>query len=82
MRQLVRFLAITGLAEVLPHFFHKGNFGIEQPIKIHFFVEIEIVVETDRGQRKSWMLSARHGGPPLRGRLSCNQAGCRRQVGQ
>lgn len=52
MKRLAQFLAATGrklssLGKVLCHFFRKGKLGLKLAIKIPFFVEIEISLETD-----------------------------------
>lgn len=52
MQQLAKFLKATGrrlrsLAKVVYHFFRKGKLGLKIAIKIPFFVDIEINIETD-----------------------------------
>ncbi|WP_454858538.1 hypothetical protein [Rhizobium binxianense] len=52
MQQLAQFLTATGrrlrtLGKVVSHFFRKGKLGLKLAIKIPFFVEIEIGLETD-----------------------------------
>ncbi|MGR5739915.1 hypothetical protein ACTZFR_27760, partial [Escherichia coli] len=57
MRQLAQFLTATGrrlraLGKVAGHFFRKGKLGLKLAIKIPFFVEIEIALETDWDRRR------------------------------
>ncbi|WP_413712582.1 hypothetical protein [Rhizobium sp. Rhizsp82] len=57
MQQLAQFLAATGrrlrtLGKVLSHFFRKGKLGLKVAIKIPFFVEVEVSLETDWNRRR------------------------------
>ena len=57
MQQLVKFLKATGrrlrsLAKVVCHLFSKGKLGLKIAIKIPFFVDIEVNLETDWNRRR------------------------------
>ncbi len=57
MQQLAQFLAATGrrfrtLCKVISHFFRKGKLASKLVIKIPFFVEIEVSIETDWDRRR------------------------------
>lgn len=57
MQQLAQFLAATGrrlrtLCKVISHFFRKGKVGLKLVIKIPFFVEIAVSLETDWDRRR------------------------------
>ena len=57
MQQLAKFLKATGrrlrtLAKVICHFFRKGKLGLKIAIKIPFFVDIEVIFETDWNRRR------------------------------
>ena len=57
MQQLAQFLAATGrqlraLGKVISHFFRKGKLALKLAIKIPFFVDIEVSLETDWNRRR------------------------------
>ncbi|WP_200844335.1 hypothetical protein [Rhizobium sp. 18065] len=57
MQQLAKFLTATGrrlrtLAKVICHLLRKGKLGLKLAIKIPFFVEVEIIFETDWNRRR------------------------------
>lgn len=56
MQQLAKFLTATGrrlrtLGKVIGQFFRKGKLGLKVAIKIPFFVDIEVNIETDWNRR-------------------------------
>ena len=57
MNRLAQFLNATGrrlgiLAQVICHFFRRGKLGLKVAIKVPFFVEVEIIFETDWNRRR------------------------------
>ena len=57
MRQLAKFLSATGrrlrtLGKVVSHLFRKGKLGLKIAIKIPFFVDVEINIDTEWGRRE------------------------------
>ncbi|NSY14928.1 hypothetical protein [Agrobacterium vitis] len=57
MQQLAKFLKATGrrlrsLSKVVCHFFRKGKLGLKIAIKIPFFVDIEVNLQTDWNRRR------------------------------
>ncbi len=57
MQQLAKYLQRTGrrlrtLGKVAQHLFRKGKLGLKLPIKIPFFIEIEVNFETDWNRRQ------------------------------
>jgi len=52
MRQLAKFLSVTGrrlrtLAKVVSHLFRKGKLGLKIAIKIPFFADVELNIESE-----------------------------------
>lgn len=57
MHQLAKFLIATGrrlrtLGKVVSHLFRKGKLGLKIAIKIPFFVDVEINIDTEWGRRE------------------------------
>lgn len=57
MQQLAKFLSATGrrlrtLGKVVSHLFRKGKLGLKIAIKIPFFVDVEINIDTEWGRRE------------------------------
>jgi hypothetical protein len=57
MRQLAKFLNATGrrlraLGKVVSHLFRKGKLGLKIAIKIPFFADVELNVETKWERRE------------------------------
>lgn len=57
MQQLAKFLKTTGrrlrsLSKVVCHFFRKSKLGLKIAIKIPFFVDIEVNLQTDWNRRR------------------------------
>ncbi|MFJ6328381.1 MULTISPECIES: hypothetical protein [unclassified Rhizobium] len=57
MHQLAKFLSATGrrlrtLGKVVSHLFRKGKLGLKIAIKIPFFVDVEINIDTEWERRQ------------------------------
>ena len=57
MQQLAKFLNATGrrlrtLGKVVSHLFRKGKLGLKIAIKIPFFVDLELNIETEWDRRE------------------------------
>ncbi|MBX5166817.1 MULTISPECIES: hypothetical protein [unclassified Rhizobium] len=57
MQQLTKFLSATGrrlrtLGKVISHLFRKGKLGLKIAIKIPFFTDVELNIETEWGRRE------------------------------
>ncbi|NTE56456.1 hypothetical protein G6M78_15365 [Agrobacterium tumefaciens] len=57
MQQLAKFLSTTGrrlrtLGKVVSHLFRKGKLGLKIAIKIPFFADVELNIQTEWGRRE------------------------------
>lgn len=57
MHQLAKFLSATGrrlrtLGKVVSHLFRKGKLGLKIAVKIPFFADVEVNIETEWDRRK------------------------------
>ncbi|HHV70684.1 MAG TPA: hypothetical protein GXX48_24130 [Ochrobactrum intermedium] len=57
MHQLAKFLSATGrrlrtLGKVVSHLFRKGKLGLKIAIKIPFFADVELNIETEWERRQ------------------------------